>query len=293
VGRKVAQLKNRGEEPRGLLALQYRLADRLVYSKIKPALGLANARMCFCGGAPIAREIPEFFAGLDVILYEVYGQSEDCGPTTLSHPGANKLGTVGPAWPGVDVRIAEDGEILVRGPNVFPGYFKDPAATAEVLEGGWLHSGDLGKLDEEGYLTIVGRKKEILITSGGKNISPDNIEMALKHLELVMDAVVIGDRRRYIAALLTLEPQAAARFAEKHGVNGQPLHEHPLVMAEIEKRINDEVNPHLARVEQVRKFRILPRNLSIEEGELTPTLKVKRRVIYQRYAEEIESLYGE
>ena len=293
VGRRVVDLKNRGERPRGLLGLQYRLADRLVYSKIKPALGLTNARMCFCGGAPVVGEILQFFAGLDIIIYEVYGQSEDCGPTAFNHPGANKFGTVGPAWPGVDIRIAEDGEILVRGPNVFPGYFKDPKATAEALEGGWLHSGDLGRLDEEGYLTIVGRKKEILITSGGKNISPDNIEMTLKNLELVMDAVVIGDGRRYIAALLTLEPQAAARFADKHGLNGQPLHEHPLLTAEIDKRINEHVNPHLARVEQVRKFRVLPRNLSIEEGELTPTLKVKRRVIYTRYAEEIESLYTE
>jgi long-chain acyl-CoA synthetase len=293
VGRRAVALRNRGQEPTGALALQYRLADRLVFSKVRPLLGLANARLCFCGGAPVSREIPELFSGLDVVIYEIYGQSEDCGPTTFNRFGANKFGTVGPPWPGVDVRIADDGEVLVRGPNVFLGYLHDPQATAEALEGGWLHSGDLGRLDDEGYLTLIGRKKEILITSGGKNVAPANIEMALKQLELVADAVVVGDRRRYIASLLTLEPQAAARFAERHDLDAQALHEHPLLVAEIERWIAEEVNPRLARVEQVRRFRILPRGLTIEDGELTPTLKVKRRVVYERFASEIESLYAE
>jgi long-chain acyl-CoA synthetase len=293
VGRRVTALRNRGQEPTGALALQYRLAHRLVFAKVKPLLGLGNARLCCCGGAPVAREIPEFFSGLDVVIYEIYGQSEDCGPTAFNRPGANKFGTVGPPWPGVEIRIAEDGEVLVRGPNVFLGYLKDPAATAEALAGGWLHSGDLGQLDDEGYLTLIGRKKEILITSGGKNVAPANIEMALKQMELVADAVVVGDRRRYIASLLTLEPQAAARFAERHGLDGQALHEHPLVIAEVARWIDEEVNPRLARVEQVRRFRILPRGLTIEGGELTPTLKVKRRVVYERYAAEIEALYAE
>ncbi|HEX4962423.1 MAG TPA: long-chain fatty acid--CoA ligase [Thermoanaerobaculia bacterium] len=291
VGRRVTALKNRGEKPSGALALQYRLASRLVFSKIKPLLGLGNARLCICGGAPVSREIPEFFSGLDVVIHEVYGQSEDAA-TSFNRTGATRFGTVGPPWPGIEVRIAEDGEVLVRGPNVFLGYYKDPAATAEALEGGWLHSGDLGRLDD-GYLTLSGRKKEILITSGGKNVAPANIEMALKRLELVADAVVVGDRRRYIASLLTLDPAAAARFAERHGLDGQTLHDHPLVVAEIDRFIAGEVNPHLAKVEQVRRFRILPRNLSIEEGELTPTLKVKRRVVYERFAAEIEALYAE
>jgi long-chain acyl-CoA synthetase len=293
VGRRVVDLRNRGQEPGGMLAFQYRLADRLVFSKVKPLLGLANARLCCCGGAPVSREIPEFFAGLDVVIYEIYGQSEDSGPTAFNRFGANKFGTVGPPWPGVEVRIGDDGEILVKGPNVFLGYLNDPQATAEALEGGWLHSGDLGQLDEDGYLTLIGRKKEILITSGGKNVAPANIELALKQMELVADAVVIGDRRRYITALLTLEPQAAGRFAERHNLNGQPLHEHPKVVAEIERWINEDLNPRLARVEHVRRFRILPRNLTIEDGELTPTLKVKRRVVYERFAAEIEALYAE
>ena len=293
VGRRVVDLRNRGQEPGGALAFQYRLAKRLVFSKVKPLLGLANARLCFCGGAPVSKEIPEFFAGLDVTIYEVYGQSEDCGPTTFNRPGANKLGTAGPPWPGLEIRIAEDNEVLVKGPNVFLGYLNDPQATAEALEGGWLHSGDLGQLDEDGYLTLIGRKKEILITSGGKNVAPANIEMALKQMELIADAVVIGDRRRYIAALLTLEPQAAGRFAEHHKLDGRPLHDHPKVIAEIERWINEDLNPRLARVEHVRRFRILPRNLTIEDGELTPTLKVKRRVVYERFAAEIEALYAE
>jgi len=292
VGRRAVALRNRGEEPAGALALQHRLADRLVFSKVKPLLGLANARLCCCGGAPVAREIPEFFAGLDLVIYEIYGLSE-CGPASFNRPGATRFGSIGPAWPGVEVRIAEDGEVLVRGPNVFLGYLNDPQATAEALEDGWLHSGDLGQFDDEGFLTLIGRKKEILITSGGKNVAPANIEMALKRFELVADAVVVGDSRRYIASLLTLEPQAAARFAEHHGLESQALHEHPLMVAEVERWIAEEVNPHLARVEQVRRFRILPRGLTIEDGELTPTLKVKRRVVCERFASEIESLYAE
>jgi long-chain acyl-CoA synthetase len=293
VGRRVVALRNLGQEPAGALALQYRLADRLVFSKVKPLLGLAGARLCFCGGAPVSREIPEFFSGLDVVIYEIYGQSESCGPTTFNRLGANRFGTVGPVWPGVEIRLAGDGEVLVRGPNVFLGYLHDPEGTAEALADGWLHSGDLGRLDDQGYLSLTGRKKEILITSGGKNVAPANIEMALKRLELVGDAVLVGDSRRYITSLLTLEPQAAARFAERYGLDAQALHEHPLVVAEIERWINEEVNTRLARVEQVRRFRILPRALTIEDGELTPTLKVKRQAVYERFASEIESLYAE
>jgi long-chain acyl-CoA synthetase len=293
VGRRAVALKNRGQRPAGLLALQYRLADRLVFSKLKPLLGLGRARICCCGGAPVSRAIPEFFSGLDIPIHEIYGQSEDCGPTSFNYPGANKLGTVGPAWPGVEIRIADDGEVLVRGPNVFLGYLKDPAATAEALAGGWLHSGDLGRLDEDGYLTLIGRKKEILITSGGKNVAPANIELLLKAHELVADAVALGDGRRYIAALLTLEPAAAARFAERNGLDAAPLHEHPLVLAELQRFIDEAVNPRLARVEQVRRFRILPRGLSVENGELTATLKVKRRVIEERFGDEIAALYAE
>src|SRR5205085_2009996 len=154
VGRRVVDLRNRGEEPGGALAMQYRVANKLVFSKVKPQLGLANARLCFCGGAPVSKEIPEFFAGLDVIIYEIYGLSEASGPAAFNRIGANRFGTVGPAWPGVEIRTADDGEVLVRGPNVFLGYLDDPDASAAALQDGWLHTGDVGKLDAEGYLAL-------------------------------------------------------------------------------------------------------------------------------------------
>ncbi|RMG90315.1 MAG: long-chain fatty acid--CoA ligase [Chloroflexi bacterium] len=293
VGRRATAVRNRGGELTGLLALQYQLANRLFYSKVKPLLGLGNARHCISGAAPIAKEILEFFSGLDVIIMEVYGQSEGSGPTTTNRPGATKFGTVGQAWPGCEVKLADDGEILLKGDNVFLGYYKNPAATADTLIDGWLYSGDLGTFDEEGFLTITGRKKEIIITSGGKNIAPKNIEAALKNLELIAEAVVIGEGRRYITALLTLEPEAAQRFAQAHGLEGQELHNHPTVIAEVQRQIDEYVNPLFARVEQVRKFRILPRNFTVEDGELTPTLKIKRRVINEHFAREIEEMYRE
>ena len=189
------------------LALQFRLANRLVFRRIKGLLGMDEARFGITGAAPISAEILQFFAGLGIVILEVYGQSEDCGPATFNRPGMTKYGTVGVPIPGVDVRIAEDGEILVRGPSVFKGYYKDPAATSAALVDGWLHSGDLGSFDADGFLSITGRKKDILITAGGKNIAPKNIEAALKNLPLVSQAVVIGDRRKFLSALITSMPR--------------------------------------------------------------------------------------
>lgn len=198
---------------------------------------------------------------------------------------------MGPPYPGVEVKIAEDGEILVRGPNVFLGYFKEPEATAETLKDGWLCSGDLGEFDKDGYLVITGRKKEIIITAGGKNIAPKNIEGALKNHPLISEAVVIGDRRKFLSALISLDPEAARKFVEQRGQSGDPQ-DHPAVVAEIQKAV-DEVNATLARVEMVKKFRIIPRPFSIETGELTPTLKVKRKVVNRNFSTEIESMYQE
>ena len=251
----------------------------------KQAVGLGRARHCVSGAAPIAPGVLEFFAGLDVVVYEVYGQSEGTGPTSITRAGNNRVGTVGPPFPGVEVRFGGDGEILVRGPNVFLGYFKDPQATAETLVDGWLCSGDLGKLDEDGNLLITGRKKEIIITAGGKNITPKNIESALKEHPLIAEAVVIGDRRKYLTALLILDPEAAERFAREKA--RRPASE---VQAEVQRAV-DEVNTHFARVETVKKFHLLPQPFSIDGGELTPTLKVKRRVVYERYAREIDAMY--
>jgi long-chain acyl-CoA synthetase len=234
----------------------------------------------------------EFFAGLDLIIHEVYGQSEDCGPTSFNLPGKTNFQTVGQPIPGVEVRIASDGEILVRGPNVFMGYYKDPAATADTLVDGWLHSGDLGELDADGFLRITGRKKEIIITAGGKNITPKNIEAALKQSPLVNEATVIGDRRKYLTALLTLDPEAAATFAADHQCNGAELHTEPQLIDAIARHV-ETVNAQFARVEGVKKFRVLPRNFTVEDGELTPTLKVKRNVVQQHFARDIEAMYAE
>jgi long-chain acyl-CoA synthetase len=291
VGREVNRLKGDGLPIPDKLLVQYRIADKLVYSKLKKAIGLGNMRISSSGAAPIPKEILEFMSGLDVVIFEVYGQSEDCGPTSFNRAGRYRLGTVGPAIPGVDVAIDEDGEIRVSGPNVFMGYYKEPEATAEVLDRGWLRTGDLGKFDAEGYLSITGRKKEILITSGGKNVSPKNIEQAIKAHAPVGEAVIVGDRRNYLTALITLEPEAASKYLEEAGVDAKGPHDHPALQRRLTV-ILDEVNRHFARVEQVKKFKILPRAFTIDAGELTPTLKVKRRVIYERYAAEIEAMYA-
>lgn len=291
VGREASAVRNKGQEPGGMLGMRYKLAERLVFSKVKPLLGLGSMKIAVSGAAPVNQEILEFFSGLDVIIYEVYGQSEGTGPTTWNRPGATKYGTTGQAFPGTQVKLGPDGEILVKGRNVFQGYYKNQADTDETLVDGWLHSGDLGKFDEDGFLSIVGRKKEIIITSGGKNIAPKNIEAALKNLELVEQAVVIGERRKFLSALVTLEPDAAVRFAEQHGFAGEELHTHPLMIAEIQRRIDEEVNPQFARVENIRKFRILPRSFTVEDGELTPTLKIKRRVVNEHFSDQIESMY--
>ncbi len=292
VGRRVTEDKARGREPSGALALQYKLADKLIFSKLKPAIGLGRARACVSGAAPISKEVLEFFASLDIVVLEVYGQSEDTGPTSFNRPDRFRLGSVGPAIPGVEVKIAEDDEILVKGPNVFLGYYKDQAATDDALKDGWLCSGDLGAFDKDGFLSITGRKKDIIITAGGKNITPKNIEHALKNHELINEAVVIGDRRKYLTALVTLDPEASVEWARENGLDGQALHDSPELLAELQKAV-DEANSHLARVEQIKKFKVLPRNFTIEDGELTPTLKVKRNVVNEHFASEIDSMYAE
>ena len=191
----------------------------------------------------------------------------------------------------MEIKIAEDGEVLARGPNVFLGYYKEEAATAETLVDGWLLSGDIGYFDDDGFLWITGRKKEIIVTSGGKNISPSNIENALKNIELISQAVVIGDQRNFLTALLTLDKETAKAFAEKNGINENDLYKNATIWSEIQAGV-DEVNSHFSRVENVRKFQILPRDLTISDGELTPTLKVKRRIVYKNWADVIEEMYA-
>jgi long-chain acyl-CoA synthetase len=272
--------------------LQYRLADKLIFSKLKPAIGMGNARFCVSGAAPIAREVLEFFASLDIVVLEVYGQSEDTGPTSFNTPTQYRFGSVGPAIPGVEVKIAEDDEIMVKGPNVFLGYYKDPEATASTLSGEWLHSGDLGAFDRDGFLNITGRKKDIIITAGGKNITPKNLEAAIKNHELVDEAVVIGDRRKYLSALVTIDPEAGEAWARANGEDPNALHESVKLRVSIQEHI-DEMNTHFARVEQIKKFTVLSRNFTVEDGELTPTLKVKRAKVNDHFADDIEAMYAE
>ncbi len=291
VGRRVAAVRSEGKEPSGLLSIQYSLAKRLLFSKVKPALGLGEARLCVTGAAPISKEILEFFAGLDVIVYEVYGQSEDTGPTSFNRTDKFRFGSVGPAFPGVEVKIADDEEILIRGPNVFAGYYKDQEATDATLIDGWLHSGDLGAFDAQGFLHITGRKKDIIITSGGKNITPKNIEVAIKDHPLVGEAVLIGDQRKFLSALIALDPDACASYAKEHALSPELVHKDPGVRSSIQRHI-DAVNEKLARVESVKKFTLLNRPLSLEAGELTPTLKVRRNVVAKSFASEIDAMYA-
>jgi long-subunit acyl-CoA synthetase (AMP-forming) len=278
----------RGEAPSG----GYKLADRLVLRKIRTALGLDRAKQLVSGAAPINPNTLRFFWGLGLPTYEVYGQSEDTGPTSTDRPGYCRLGTVGPAMPGVEIKIAEDGEVLVKGRNVFRGYFKDEAATKEALDDeGYLHSGDVGVL-EDGFLRITDRKKDLIITAGGKNISPSNIEVALKRLPFIGQAVAIGDSRPFMSALLTIDIEQLAALAKHVGESADilKLSQNEKVRELFQKGV-DAVNANLANVEKIKKFTILPNDLSLDGGELTPTLKVKRKVVSEKYADQIQAIY--
>ena len=280
-GTAVSALKCEGKPIPGMLALKYKLATKLIFSKLKPAIGMGNARICVSGAAPIAPDVLAFMASLDVVILEVYGQSEDSGPTTFNLTGTTRFGTVGVRLPGIDVRIAEDGEILVKGRNVFMGYYKDEEATKDTLDAdGWLHSGDLGSFDDDGFLTITGRKKDIIITAGGKNIAPKNIEAALMEHEAISQAVVIGDRRKFLSAVVAINPERAEEAGGDLSSFNSSIQEHVEV-----------VNSRFARVEHIRKFSILPRELDQENGELTPTMKIKRRIVYDNWATVIDSMY--
>jgi long-chain acyl-CoA synthetase len=283
--------RDRGEPLPRRLQLQYKLVDRLVLRKLKAALGFDRARVLSSGAAPIAPDVLAFFASLDLPIQEIYGQSEDTGPTSYNLPGRTRIGSVGPPLPGLEVKIADDGEILVRGPNVFMGYYKEPEATAETLKDGWLCSGDLGAIDKDGFLTITGRKKEIIITAGGKNIAPKNIEAALKQAPVIGEAIVIGDRRKFLSALITLDEAVAQKLAPGASA-GDQLATAAEIRSVIQRQV-DEVNQTLARVEQIKKFTILPRPFGITTGELTPTMKLKRKVITQLYEREINAMYAD
>ena len=292
VGHKVRELERQGKEPGFLLRRQYKVADEQVLSKIRALFG-GRLKLAVSGAAPINPEILRFFDAAGVLVVEGWGMTETSTAATIATSEDFKFGTVGKPFPGCEVRIADDGEILVRGPNVFKGYYKNEEATRETLVDGWLRTGDIGEIDDEGYIKITGRKKDIIITAGGKNITPANIEAEVKQHPLVSQCVVIGDRRPYLVALVTLDPEEAVTYAKEHGLPEDPekLAANEQVRTAIQKHI-DGINEKFARVEQVKKFAILPRDLSQESGELTPTMKVKRNVVADKYAGEVESLYS-
>ena len=258
---------------------------------IRERTGLDQAHTLITGAAPIAVHVLRFFHALGLEVLEGYGMSENMTVTTVNRRGHARLGTVGQVVPGVELRIADDGEICMRGDVLFAGYYKDPAATNEAVIDGWLHTGDIGELDGDGYLRITDRKKDLIITAGGKNVAPSNIEDALRS-ELIANPVVIGDRRPYIAALLTLDREGAELFARTHGLPSRmaELVKHPALLDEVHQRV-EAVNRHLADVEKVRRWLLLPEEFEIGV-ELTPTFKMRRKVIAERYAAEIERLYS-
>jgi long-subunit acyl-CoA synthetase (AMP-forming) len=278
------------------LRVQHAIADKLVTSKIRARLGLDRVRFAATGAAAIDPEALEFVLGLGLPVCELWGMSELSCAATVNPPDAIRIGTVGKALPGAELRLAEDGELLVRGPLVMKGYRNDPEKTAEAIDAdGWLHTGDIATIDDDGYVRIVDRKKELMINASGKNMSPANIEGTVKvNCPLVGSAVAIGDDRPYVVALLTLDPDAASAFANAHGLpDASPaaLADHPEVRASIEAGMKD-ANARLARVEQIKKFAILPDVWEPGGDEVTPTMKLKRKPIAAKYAKQIEELYA-
>jgi long-chain acyl-CoA synthetase len=292
VGRAVREREREGRRPRRLLAAKHAIADALVLSRVRALFG-GRLKLAITGAAPIDEEILAFFFAAGVPVLEGYGLTETSAVGTLNTLTEYKLGTVGRPLPGCDVRIADDGEVLMRGPNIFAGYYRDPEATRATLRDGWLYSGDLGEIDADGYLRITGRKKDIIITSSGKNISPSNIESALVQSRWISHAVVYGDRRPYLTALLTLDPDEAAALAAHVGAGDADLAAlaaDPAVRTELQGAV-DECNKRFARIEQIKRFAVLERDLSQEHEELTPTMKVKRNVVYDRHGDVFAGLY--
>jgi long-chain acyl-CoA synthetase len=293
VGREVSELRRAGRPVPGALAFKHRLADRLVYSKVKERLG-GRLRLAISGGAPLAPEIAEFFHAIDILLVEGYGLTECTTAASTNTHEAYRFGTVGRPLPGTEVRVAEDGELLIRSETVFQGYYKDPEATAEVLgPDGWLRTGDIGEIDEDGFIKITDRKKDIIVTAGGKNVAPQNLENDLKTSKFISQAMVVGDKRPYVAALVTLDPEAVPAWAAERGLpTDMATLAESAEVRELVQGIVDEVNADRSRYEQIKRFAILPRDFTMDEGELTPTLKLKRRVVADHFAGDLDDLYA-
>ncbi|HYO12707.1 MAG TPA: long-chain fatty acid--CoA ligase [Thermoanaerobaculia bacterium] len=295
VGKRSLPWRLKNQKPPGFLGIQLGLADKLVFSKIKERLG-GKFLFALSGGAPLARDVAEFFWGAGIPIYEGYGLSETSPVISVNTPKAVKMGTVGRPIPGVEVKIAADGEILSRGPNTMKGYWNMPQETAEVIDSdGWFHTGDIGELDQDGFLRITDRKKELIINAYGKNVAPAPIENSLKSSRFIGQAVVIGDRRKFLSALLVPDFEALKPWADRQGIStasNEALIDAPQVKALFKEEV-DKVNAGLASFEKIVAWELLPNEFTLETGELTPTQKVKRRVINQKYGDVIERLYVE
>ena len=289
IGRRVSALEREGREPGPLLRARHRLADRLALRKVRDVFG-DRLRKCVSGAAPIPVEVLEFFHACGVKVLDMYGLTETAPGVAANQPHRFRFGSVGTPFPRMEVRFSGDGELLVRGPNVFEGYYKDAEATSLALRDGWFHTGDLGSLDDEGFLHITGRKKDIIVTAGGKNVAPSKLESGLRECRWVSEALVVGDQRPYLVALVTLDPEQTPAFAEQHGLEVAALPASAPMRAEIQRAI-DAVNAGVGRVEQVKRFLILPGDMTQEGGELTPTLKVRRGAVADKYMPELERLY--
>ena len=295
VGMRLAECRLRNRPPGLGLRCLFRLADALVLDNIKRSMGLHRARGAASGAAPIAPELIKWFMALGLDMREVYGQTENCGLATAMPAGRIKLGTVGVARPDTEIRISPQGEILLKGPHVFPGYHRNPERTAQTVVDGWLHTGDVGRLDEDGYLTITDRMKDIIITAGGKNITPSEIENQLKFSPYISDAVVIGDQRKFLSCLIMIDHETVAQYAQERNVpftNFASLcrarEVQDLIWGEIER-----VNKQFARVETIKKFYLIESLLTAEDEELTPTMKLKRALVNRKYKAVIDAMYTE
>jgi long-chain acyl-CoA synthetase len=295
LGTRVAEHRLAGRRPPAGLRLLHRVADFLVLDNVKRSLGLHRARGAVTGAAPIAPDLIKWYMALGLDMREVYGQTENCGLATAMPSDRIKLGSVGVARPDTEVRVARDGEILLRGPHVFMGYYKNPERTAQTIVDGWLHTGDVGELDTDGFLRITDRMKDIIITAGGKNVTPSEIENQLKFSPYITDAVVIGDQRKFLSCLVMLDPETVAQFAQERNVpftNFASLcrakEVQDLIWGEIER-----VNKQLARVETIKRFHLIEQILTPEDEELTPTMKLKRALVNRKYKDVIESMYLE
>jgi len=289
LGLEVRLMQQRNEEVPAELQAAFEKADEALYQNVRNIFG-GEIRQCVTGAAPIAQEILEFFFACGVPVFEGYGMTETSTIATANTLEAFRFGSVGKPIPGVEVKIADDGEVLLRGANIFQGYYKNEKATSETLADGWLHTGDLGSVDEDGFLYITGRKKDIIITAGGKNITPANLENGLKQNRWISQAVVVGDRRPYLGVLVTLDPEELPAFAEQHGLAVEDVTDSEQMRSEVQAAI-DAVNAKVGPVEQIKYFKILPKDLAQETGELTPTLKVKRNVVNEKYAADVDALY--